>query len=167
MLRIASILQVVFLTLSASLVAQDYFGTFSAVNDQGGQTVVTLQQAANGSVTGSISGNGNQFLIEGVLEEGSLVGTVTVGQQGGLWLEAQLNGDQLLLTLIEPDASGMPNYSTATTLHFTRTGSASASAGSNSATRKPAKGDRQATANPMGQGGSCIAYLAQKGKDRI
>jgi hypothetical protein len=105
--------------LVAPLSAQNYTGTFTAPNQQGGQTVITMRQAKDGNVMGTISGNGNTFQIEGVIEEGSVVGAMT-GPQGGLWFEAELDEGELYLTLVEPDANGQPNYGTATTLVFTR-----------------------------------------------
>lgn len=108
------------MVLSTSLAAQNYSGVYSATNDAGGQTVVTLAQ--NGEkITGNIAGKDVTFQIEGVLEEDYVVGVVT-GPQGGLWFEAELDDQQLYLTLIEPDASGEPNYDASTTLVFTRQG---------------------------------------------
>lgn len=107
--------------LAAPIAAQSYTGTFAAPNQQGGQTVITMQQAKNGQVTGTITGNGNTFQIEGVIEEGSVVGAMT-GAQGGLWFEAELDDGELYVTLVEPDANGQPNYGTATTLVFARGG---------------------------------------------
>jgi hypothetical protein len=104
---------------AVSISAQSYTGTFAAPNQQGGQTVITMNQATNGQVTGTITGNGNSFQIEGVLEDGSVVGAMT-GPQGGLWFEAELDEGELYLTLVEPDANGQPNYGTATTLVFAR-----------------------------------------------
>ena len=52
MLRTALRLTAGFGLLAAPLTAQNYTGTFSATNDQGGQTVVTMRQAKDGQVTG-------------------------------------------------------------------------------------------------------------------
>jgi hypothetical protein len=118
--------------------AQNYTGSYAATNDQGGQTVVTLQQAGQ-QVTGSIVGNGNTFRIEGVTEEGAIVGSVT-GSMGGFYFQGELDDGQLYLTLIEPDANGQPNYDAATTLVFARQGGAAALQGG-------------AGANPLAGGG--------------
>ena len=115
------------LLLAAPLVAQDYTGSYAATNDQGGQTVVTLRQAGE-QVTGTISGNGNTFQVEGVTEEGAVVGAVT-GSMGGFYFQAELDDGQLYLTLIEPDANGQPNYDAATTLVFARQGGTAAMGG--------------------------------------
>lgn len=128
---------------AGSLAAQSYSGTYAATNDAGGQTVVTLQQAANGQVTGTIIGKGNTFQVQGVLEEGSVVGAVT-GSQGGLWFEAELDGGRLYLTLVEPDANGRPNFETATTLVFARA-DAVVQGGATAGANPPAGG-----ANPLG-----------------
>jgi hypothetical protein len=152
MFRTASVLPIISIAFSTAITAQNYTGTFSATNDEGGQTVVTLQQSSDGSVVGSISGKGNTLQMQGVLEQGSLVGAVSMGQQGGLWFEAELVGNQLALTLVEPDANGMPNYATATTLQFIRANAGGTSQGSSAQNRKPATGKREASGNtPTGQ----------------
>lgn len=115
------------LLVAAPLTAQDYTGSYAATNDQGGQTVVTLRQAGE-QVTGTISGNGNTFQVEGVTEDGAIVGAVT-GSMGGFYFQAELDGGQLYFTLIEPDANGQPNYDAATTLVFARQGATAATGG--------------------------------------
>lgn len=115
------------LLTSAPLLAQDYTGSYAAANDQGGQTVVTLQQVGQ-QVTGTIAGNGNTFQVEGVTEDGAIVGAVT-GSMGGFYFQAELDDGQLYFTLIEPDANGQPNYDAATTLVFARQAGAAAMRG--------------------------------------
>jgi hypothetical protein len=115
------------LILTGPLSAQDYSGSYAANNDQGGQTVVTLRQAGQ-QVVGTIVGNGNTFQIEGVSEEGAIVGAVT-GAMGAFYFEAELDDGQLYFTLIEPDANGQPNYDAATTLVFAKQGGATAMQG--------------------------------------
>lgn len=154
MTRSTSIASLALLLLVLPASAQTYAGTFAAANDYGGQTVISLRQTTDGSIVGDISGNGNVFQLEGVLEDGSLVGAVSMGQQGGVWFEADLHGNQLELTLIEPDANGMPNYSTATTLQFFRTGMAPTGAGAAVSGGKPGKGRREAAGSGAGRAGS-------------
>ena len=115
------------LLVAAPLTAQDYTGSYAATNDQGGQTVVTLRQTGE-QVVGTISGNGNTFQVEGVAEDGAIVGAVT-GAMGGFYFQAELDDAQLYFTLIEPDANGQPNYDAATTLVFARQGGATAAGG--------------------------------------
>jgi len=115
------------LMAAGSATAQVYSGVFAAPNDQGGQTVVTLQQAGQ-RVTGTIVGPGARFQLEGVLEDGSVVGSVT-GGPGGLWFEAELDGADLYLTLVGAGADGKPDFDQATTLAFARQGDAAAGEG--------------------------------------
>jgi hypothetical protein len=110
--------------LPLALAAQIYTGTFVTANDQGGQTVLTLQQAGS-RVAGTLAGNGATFRLEGVLEEGSAVGAITGAPGGGgLWFEAELDGGDLYLTIIGAGADGRPNYDGATTLVFSPQGAA-------------------------------------------
>jgi hypothetical protein len=132
MLRTALHLTAGFVLLATPLTGQNYTGTYAATNDQGGQTVMTLRQGNSGQLTGTISGNGTTLQIEGVLEDGSVVGAMT-GPQGGLWFEAELDEGDLYVTLVEPDANGQPNYSTASTIILSRASAAAqgAAAGAN------------------------------------
>jgi hypothetical protein len=106
--------------LPVVLAAQVYTGTFVTTNEHGGQTTLTLQQAGT-KVAGTLAGNGATFRLEGVLEEGTVVGTITgVPGGGGLWFEAELDAADLHLTLIGSGADGKPDYDRATTLVFSR-----------------------------------------------
>ncbi|MBI4409606.1 MAG: hypothetical protein HY561_07845, partial [Gemmatimonadetes bacterium] len=71
--------------------------------------------------------SGSTFQVEGQFqaEDGTVVGVIT-GDGGGLYFEAGLDGDRLLLTLVEPDANGQPNYASARQLAFTRQAAAGA-----------------------------------------
>lgn len=99
--------------------AQSYTGSFSTTNDQGGQTMVTLVQSGE-RVTGAMSGLGNTFQIDGRLEDGTLVGTLTMGQDGELWFEAEVDDTDLYLTLVASTPDGQLDFDSATMLIFTR-----------------------------------------------
>lgn len=99
---------------------QQYTGTYT-VAGQGGTVTLTLRQAADGQLTGTMSGNGTEFKVEGVVEEGVAMGAIT-SAQGGVYFEASLDGDQLTLTLVEVGAGNMPDYSKARTLVMQRGG---------------------------------------------
>jgi hypothetical protein len=99
-------------------VAQQYTGTY-AVAGQDGTVTLALRQAADGQLTGTMSGNGAEFTVEGIVEEGVAMGAITHAQ-GGVFFEATLDGDQLTLTLVEVGAGNMPDYSKTRTLVLRR-----------------------------------------------
>jgi hypothetical protein len=116
--------------LPVVLVAQSYTGTFVAPNDRGGQIVLALQQTG-ARVTGTLTGNGATFRLEGVLEDEAVVGAVAGAPGDGLWFEAELDGGDLYLTIIGAGADGRPNYDDATTLIFSPQGAATGSQAAN------------------------------------
>lgn len=111
-------------------VAQSYTGTYSVANQQGGTVTLTLQQAADGQLTGAMSGNGTQFHVEGMVEEGVAMGAIT-SAQGGVYFEASLEGDALTLILIELGPGNAPDYSKTRTLVLQRGGTPVAGGGTN------------------------------------
>lgn len=123
MMRPQMLRAVLGLLVAAPAAAQSYDGSYAARNDQGGQTVVTLRQQGE-KVTGTIVGSGSTFQLNGVLEEGAIVGAVTGAPGGGLWFEAELDEGTLYLTLIGTGADGQPDYEQASTLVFARQGAA-------------------------------------------
>jgi hypothetical protein len=111
---------VALLLLPASVAGQVYTGTWETTNNAGGTTVVTLQQTGE-RVSGTLSGNGTTATLQGVLEEGLVVGAVTGGPiESRLWFEAELEDEGLALTLISSLPDGSPNYDEMTTLLFER-----------------------------------------------
>ena len=107
------------LLLATPVVAQQYTGTYTLSNPQGGSVTLVLQHGADGQLTGSMTGNGAQFQVEGVVEEGTAMGAIT-SADGGVFFEATLEGEQLTLVLIEVGAGNMPDYSKARTLVLRR-----------------------------------------------
>jgi len=121
-----------------------YSGTYSLQNQQGELITLTVRQDAQGALSGSMSGNNQQYQLEGILEEGIAVGAI-FNEQGGVFFEAQLQDAELLLTLIEPGPDNEPDYSKMQDLVLTRQG---AVAGAEPQRRKPAQG-----ANPLAAAG--------------
>lgn len=109
------------LTAFASVQAQDYAGTWTMPTPSGGALTLTLQLDAGGRATGSLSGNGNSFPLEGRRQGGGIVGQATI-PGGALHFEASQAGDQLTMVLAEVDAQGQPNPQSRQELHFTRQG---------------------------------------------
>ena len=86
--------------LGSRVSAQSYSGSFTVQNQQGANITLMLNQDAQGNITGTMSGNNQQYQVEGVLQEGTAVGAI-YNDQGGVYFEAQLTGTQLQLTLID------------------------------------------------------------------
>jgi len=98
---------------------QNYTGIYSIVS--GDVTItLTLRQDQNQNVTGTLkSSNGSNYSIEGVVSEGIASG-VCKGNDGGLYFEAFLDGNDLTISLIEPDQNNMPDYDTSEYLVMSR-----------------------------------------------
>jgi hypothetical protein len=92
-----------------------------------GQVVLSLQlkQGADNTVTGTLtSSNGTVFQVKGTFEgEGVATGTCTT-QEGGVYFEAYLEGKELTFSMIEPDATGQPDYDRVRYLVFNRSSAA-------------------------------------------
>ncbi len=101
--------------------AQSYSGTYTVANQQGGAITLTLQQDAQNALVGTMSGNGVQYQVEGIVEEGIAMGAI-YNQEGGVLFEAQLQGSQLLLSLFEVGPDNEPDYANPTELILTRQG---------------------------------------------
>ena len=81
---------------------------------------LTLQQQSGSMLTGFLeSSNGNRFMLEGAIEYGVASGVCRM-EQGGVFFEAYLDGNDLTLSLIEPDEYNMPNYDKAQYLVLSR-----------------------------------------------
>lgn len=109
--------------------AQSIAGTYSTPNQQGGSITLVLRPAAGGKVTGSLSGNGNTFQIDGTMRDDAAEGTIT-GNGLKMFFAARVQSAQdLQFAMAEPDANGQPDYAKATQMAFKREAGASAPAG--------------------------------------
>ena len=99
--------------------AQEYTGTFQI--ETGGITfTLNIQQDANNMLTGTLQrSSGSAFNLQGMVAEGAAAGVIS-GSEGQLFFEAYLDGNDLTLSLIEPDQYNMPNYDSAEYLVFNR-----------------------------------------------
>lgn len=105
--------------LSGSDQQQSYIGTFKMVTGDVTLTL-SLNQDQSMNLTGSLqSSNGSTFTIEGMVDQGVATG-VCRSNEGGLYFEAYLDGNNLTFSLIEPDEFNMPDYNTAKYLQFNR-----------------------------------------------
>ena len=105
----------------APALAQNYSGTYTTKNPQGGTVTLTLKQDAKKAVTGTLSGSGNTFQVQADATPDGLLGMVT-SAGSMLYILAQLDGAQLNVVLAEPGAGGKPNMQAARQLAFTKTG---------------------------------------------
>jgi hypothetical protein len=117
----------ILLLLSAALActtagAQNYSGTFTTTNSQGGTVTLTLEQNGPKQVKGTLRGNNATFQVEGEITPQGLMGAVT-GAQGNLYMMAQYEGASLVVLLAEPGPTGQPNIDSARRIVFSRAGS--------------------------------------------
>ena len=110
--------------LSAALIAcapalaqtqtQNFSGTYTTKNPQGGTVTLILKQDAKKAITGTLTGNNNSFDVKAQATPDGLLGQVTASGGGGtLWILAELQGTQLNVVLAEPGANGRPNLEAA------------------------------------------------------
>lgn len=104
---------------TATASGQDFTGTYVTQNQAGGAVTFVLSQSAQGQVTGSLSGAGVSFAAQGVVDEGTVIGTLT-SAAGTVYFMAELRGPQLNVTLFEANANNQPDYSRSQSLVFTR-----------------------------------------------
>jgi hypothetical protein len=136
---------------ATSSAAQNYSGTYTTANAAGATVTLALNQNAQGQVTGTLSTAGVQYAVSGVIEEGSVLGTVSDGNVG-LYFSAEFDGADLYLMLFEPDSNNQPNYATGQTIVFGR--AAAQAAAPLVAAPQPAT---PPAANPStGRGGSAV-----------
>lgn len=128
MRRVLAATAFLILTGAASAHAQDFSGTYVTPNQAGGAVTLIIVQDAMGQVSGSLSGSGVSYALSGLIEEGSVLGTLS-SNMGGVYMSAEFDGGQLYVTLIEPDANNQPNYATSQTLVFSRQGGAAGNQG--------------------------------------
>jgi hypothetical protein len=93
---------------------------------QSGEVTLTLSLTQQGnSIQGILSGNtGASFQLSGQVENNIGYGTCS-GNEGSVYFEVYADGTDLTLSLIEPDASGAPDYNQAQYLQFTKQGTVS------------------------------------------
>jgi hypothetical protein len=102
-----------------SLLAQGLTGTYTAPNNVGGAVTLTLTQRGS-QVTGTLSGNGVTFTVQGRVDQDGDFSGVVQGPQGQLYIEGELDGGQLMIVLAEMGPSGEPNLASAQELAMTR-----------------------------------------------
>jgi hypothetical protein len=130
--------------MCAPAFAQNYAGTFTTTNQEGGTVTLKLTQDAASNVKGTLIGNNNTFQVEAKATPQGLMGKIS-GAQGQLYLMAQYEGANLVVILAEPMPNGQPNLNSARHLLFSK--GAAAPAGKKAPAEKAASGmDGQLTA---------------------
>src|SRR5437868_4656828 len=84
----------------AAAFAQNYSGTFTTTNQQGGVVTLALRQDAASNVKGTLIGNNNSFQVDAKATPQGLMGKIS-GAQGSLYLMAQFEGANLVVILAE------------------------------------------------------------------
>jgi hypothetical protein len=105
--------------------AQNYSGTFTTKNEQGGTVTLTLKQDGASNVKGTLSGNNNTFQVDAKATPQGLMGKVT-GMQATLYLMAEYQGTNLVVILAEPMPNGQPNLDSARRIIFAKAGAPAA-----------------------------------------
>ncbi len=123
-MKTTGILTVLFLFLlpikgEDGFLQQDYTGTYQVTTGDVTLTL-TLKQDGFNVLNGTlVSSNGMKYTLEGMVNEGIAAGAVS-GSEGSLYFEAYLDGNDLTISLIEPDSFNMPDYDTAKYLVMSR-----------------------------------------------
>ena len=108
------------LLLTIPALAEPYTGTYTAQGPNGAVTL-SFEEDATGHVTGTLSSGSVTWGLDGLHEEGEVVGTATNGRTRAFF-EAELEGNHIHLTLAEIDPAGKPKHEQAQELVLTRTG---------------------------------------------
>ncbi len=96
--------------------SQEYSGEY-VIQTENGMVILTLKANSEGIYRGSLSGGGNTFLLQGMVQNGILTGSV--GSEGIIF-QARLTGNYLTLSMAETDRAGNPINATVQTLIFQR-----------------------------------------------
>ena len=99
--------------------AQNYSGTFTTTNSQGGTVTLVLKQDGQKQVKGTLTGNNATFQVQGEVTPQGLMGAVT-GAQGNLYMMATFEGAELVVVLAEPGPTGQPNLQSARRIVFAK-----------------------------------------------
>ena len=147
MVRQVSLLAACALLTIGNARAQTFTGTYTLPN-QTGVVTLTLKQDAQGKVTGTLSGNGSTFQIQGEADGEDLIALASSPGGGGAYLEGHLEGNGIRVILAEMGPNNQPRYDQVRELMFTRQG-AGALAGA-APTVSPGTGNPLAATAPSG-----------------
>ena len=105
----------IFFTIAA---ADDFSGKYVFKNDNS-EVTLTLKSDGKGGYRGSLKGSGNAFNLQGVVQNGQLMGSVGEDEDN-IVFQAELRGDDLMMIMVETDDDKNLLPETAQTLIFQR-----------------------------------------------
>jgi hypothetical protein len=112
------IISVILFILDQNAISQDFIGSFQVKTEQGTITLI-VQGGDKDTYTGTLTGNGNIFHLQGKKQGVSLTGTVG-DELDGLRFQADLQGNHLSFTMFESNDQDNPLPGTAQTFIFQR-----------------------------------------------
>lgn len=101
-----------------NILAQDFSGKY-LMQAGGSELTLILENKGGGNYGGSISGNENTYLLQCIIQNGLLQGTIGDDLYSVTFID-ELNNDVLTLVMAETDKANQPVLSTAQTLIFNR-----------------------------------------------
>jgi hypothetical protein len=104
--------------MNTSCISQDLSGTYKVINTSV-DVLLTLEKRSNSNYTGSLSGNGNSFALQGKFENNYLSGTIQYDTEIYLF-EAMPYGEFLSFTMAATDENQQPIAATVQTLNLQR-----------------------------------------------
>ena len=123
-MRLQAIVLTTLLAWPGLAAAQTFTGAYTTTTPAGTFTL-TLAQDAQGQVTGTLVGPQLNVQVQGALESAAAATGVLTSAQGQSFFRADLAGGQMTLTVVDPNAYGQPDYSTAQQFLLTRGDAAS------------------------------------------
>ena len=134
---------------------QAVLGTYTSTPRPGTTVTLVLQKDAQGRVTGSLTGNGVSYVVQGELQGEDVSGSLS-GAGMRSYFEARREGAELRMIMADVGADGKPDYVKAREITFT---ARDADAGSNAtesrgATVHSGTSARSEPGNPLAGGGA-------------
>ena len=137
--------------LCTPALAQNYSGTYTTRNEQGGTVTLVLKQDGPKNVSGTLTGNNTTFQVRGEVTPDGLMGAVT-SAQGNLYMMAKMEGSGLTVVLAEPGPTGQPNLQAARRIVFVKTSGKDKPAASGAKGGASGKETATAAASPAASG---------------
>ena len=134
--------------------AQDFTGTYQ-VSGNGSTVTLTLRQARNGQITGTLTGN-TTFQVLAQVQGARFTGYAS-NDAGRIYLEGQVAGTQLQVAMAEVGTDGQPQVQTARTVAMERVAAGSGRAGQGGEMANAATG----TGETKGGGQGAVAVSGQ------
>ena len=138
---------VVLFAIDAQSFSGEYFITAAE-----GEIVLKLEENGQNQLSGLLVDMNNvQYQVKGTFEATDASGIIS-NPQGGLFFEAYLEGQQLILTLMPPAANQQPDYTKAQEFPLMRRGNTTP--GTSSPIRPPLANRNDKVSGPLGSGGN-------------